>query len=284
MSRDLAKLFASRFITRSDVKAVQLDRAGGGLGPGDWFPDTRVNRERRPNSPHLPVGFNMDHLLAHVSGTRTYGHYLLGQDSTCKVFAFDIDLKKQTKDWSGTWVDVQQDADAIHSGISPLDLWLDRSKAAAPARKWYKYQMKMLAHRLASEIVALGADCAVAYSGHKGVHVYGFTDRMPASEVREGAVLVLDRLDEFKAVRGKNFWEHKNDDPIHGFQNFSIEVFPKQVSLEKNGLGNLMRLPLGVNHKAPKDPTFFLDMTAPLGQFTPHSDPVTLLKKGNPFA
>jgi hypothetical protein len=278
LSRALAKLFASRFIARPDVKAIQLDRAGGGLGTGDWFPDTRVNAERRPNSPHLPAGFSMDHLLAHIEGRRTYGHYLLGSDNTCKVFAFDIDLKAKSV---GTWVDFE--SGEVHDEANPLELW--RSKSNIAARNWYKYQMKMLAHRLAVEIGNIGGvDCAVAYSGHKGVHVYGFTGPMPAVEVREAAILVLDEIDEFEAVKGQAFWEHKNDDPVHGFKNFSIEVFPKQVDL-KNGkqLGNLMRLPLGVNHKAPKDPTFFLDMTAPLGQFTPVKDPIELLTKGNPF-
>lgn len=289
MSRELARLFAARFIARSDVKAIQLDRAGGGLGTGDWFPDTRINQERRPNSPHLPLGFSMDHLLAHIEGRRTYGHYLLGSDNTCKLFAFDIDLKSKPV---GSWVDAFATTDpdpeketGIHRDVNPLELWTDRSKSNLAARNWLKYQMKMLAHRLASEIHILpGVDCAVAYSGHKGVHVYGFTGPMPASEVREAAMYVLDNIDEFEAVRGKAFWEHKNDDPVHGFKNFSVEVFPKQVDLDGKHLGNLMRLPLGVNHKAPKDPTFFLDMTSPLGQFTPHPDPIELLKKGNPFA
>ena len=280
MSRELAKLFASRFIVRSDVKAVQLDRAGGGLRPGDWFPDTRINQERRPDSPHLPLGFTMEHLLSHIDGSRTYGHYLLSSDDEAKVFAFDIDLVDKPQ---GTWVEVTDTEDIIHEEVNPLLLWQDRSRAAAPARNWYKYQMKYLAHRLASEVVGIGVDCAVAYSGHKGVHVYGFTGKMPAKEVRAGAVLALDRMNEFEPYRGKNFWRHQNSDPVHGFQNFSIEVFPKQVSLEGKSLGNLMRLPLGVNHKAPKDPTFFLDMTSPLGQFTPHTDPAELLTRGNPF-
>ena len=114
--------------------------------------------------------------------------------------------------------------------------------------------------------------------------MYGFTGTLPAEEVREAAMLVLDMLDEFEPVRGKNFYEHKNDDPIHGFKtNFSIEVFPKQTSIDGGGYGNLMRLPLGKNWKNPKDPTFFLDMTGPLAEFKPHSDPVKLLEEGNPY-
>lgn len=295
MSKDLARLLAKNFIQRPDTKAVQLSRDSGGMSAGDWFPDSKINQDRRPNSPHLPHGFNMSHLLAHLSGERTYGHYLLDDDSNAKVFCFDIDLEKK-----GTYVTVPEftpgmtdlqaqklmDESLVHvDGINTTlrDLWQDRRRSAAPARAWFKYQMKTVAHILAAKIVELDVPCAVAYSGSKGVHVYGMTGSMPAKEVREAALLVLDLVDEFEPVRGKHFFRHKNDDPIHGFQNLSIEVFPKQDTLEGKNLGNLLRLPLGVNHKNPKDPTFFLDMTTPLASFTPHKDPVRLLEEGNPF-
>src|SRR5687767_4638892 len=96
MSKELAKAFARRFIQRPDVKAVQLDRDAGHLSQGDWFPDTKIDPAKRPNSPHLPHGFNMDHLLAHLAGERTYGHYLLNSADECKMFAFDIDLIDKT--------------------------------------------------------------------------------------------------------------------------------------------------------------------------------------------
>lgn len=298
MSKELAKLFASKFIARPDVKAIQLHKNGGGLSQGDWFPDTRIKPERLARSPHAPLGFNMDHLLAHLAGERTYGHYLLSEDSQCKLFAFDIDLEKsgtyiKQPDWTEApdgadeaWYmenSVEVIVDGTGTGPNLRDLWMDRSRQAAPARAWFKYQMKHLAHIVAAKVVELDIPCAVAYSGSKGLHVYGFTGKMPAEEVREAALLVLDMLDEFEPMRGKNFFRHKNDDPFHGFQNFSIEVFPKQGSLDGKTLGNLMRLPLGVNWKNPKDPTFFVNMTGPLAELKPHSDPVKLLEGGNPF-
>lgn len=302
MSKELAKLFAKKFIQRPDVKAIQLDRSGGGLSQGDWFPDSRIKAERLAHSPHAPLGFNMDHLLAHLAGERTYGHYLLGQDSNCKLFAFDIDLEKSGSyvvlpewDKAPTFADAADEEAWYHensnvhvvdgTGETTLrDLWTHRSRLAAPARSWFKYQMKALAHTLASKVVELEIPCAVAYSGSKGVHVYGFTGSMPASDVRDAALLVLEMTDEFEPMRGQNFFRHKNDDPFHGFQNFSIEVFPKQGNLDGKTLGNLMRLPLGTNWKNPKDPTFFVDMTTPLAEFKPHADPVALLEGGNPFA
>jgi hypothetical protein len=303
LSKEIAKLLAKNFIQRKDVKAVQLSSAGGGLSQGDWFPDTRIKRD---NSPHLPVGFNMEHLLAHLSGERTYGHYMLDDDSKCKVFAFDIDLEKggtyiTLPDWNALPFEfydneVKQEqwfhensTQTVVEGKSDLnlrDIWMSRKREHQAARTWFKYQMKHLAHILANKVVELEIPCAVAYSGSKGVHVYGFTGLTgvaEAKECREAAMLALDMTDEFEPLRGQHFFKHKNDDPVHGFSNFSVEVFPKQDTLDGKNLGNLMRLPLGTNWKNPKDPTFFLDMTTALGDFRPHSDPVKLLTEGNPF-
>lgn len=304
MSKELAKLFAKMFIQRPDTKAVQLMANAGGLSQGDWFPDSRIKPERLSSSPHAPLGFNMDHLLAHLQGERTYGHYLLDDNDQCKLFAFDIDLEK-----SGSYVNLPDLKDLPFSEMHPpekedawfientvvtvvdgksdynlRDIWMDRRRQAAPARKWLKYQMRHLSHIIAAKVVELDIPCAVAYSGSKGVHVYGFTGTMDADEVRAGAELVLDKLDEFVPLKGQHFFRHKNDDPVHGFANFSVEVFPKQTSLDGKSLGNLMRLPMGKNWKNPKDPTFFLDMTTGFADFRPVADPVKLLKSGNPFA
>lgn len=300
----MAKLLAKKFIARSDVKAVQMSRDGGSFHAGDWFPDTRINAQKNPGSPHLPTGFSMPHLLAHLGGERTYGHYLLGQDDQCKLFAFDIDLRDKPREGEKPlnyvklprWEELPfacyddgpkeeawyQENTVVTEDVNPRELWMTRHQQA---RVWYKYQMKALAHMLASKVREIGLPCAVAYSGAKGVHVYGFTGLMPAEEVREAAMLALDMTDEFIPSQGKNFFVHKSDDPVHGFRNFEIEVFPKQTSLGgKDGYGNLMRLPMGKNWKNPKDPTFFLDMTGPLAEFKPHSDPVKLLESGECFA
>jgi hypothetical protein len=288
MSKELAKLFASRFIQRPDVKAVQLDRNAGTLKQGDWFPDSKIDPEKKPNSPHLPHGFQMDHLLAHLAGERTYGHYMLNQDDRCKLFAFDIDLiDKPEGNYVVQGTDAEDEVEFIERSVviheqNPRELWHDRREVEA--REWYKYQLKHTAHILAAKVRELDIDCAVAYSGSKGVHVYGFTGSLPAKEVREAALLVLDMVDEFELSKGQHFWRHKNMDPFMGFgSNIEIEVFPKQDTLKDKSLGNLMRLPLGKNWKNPKDPTFFLDMTAPLASFKPHADPLKLLQGGDCF-
>src|SRR5690349_3643258 len=146
----------------------------------------------------------MDHLMAHLNGERTYGHYLLDTDDTAKLFVFDIDLEEtgswvKLPDWNKLPVDEKLDQEAwaheqmvVTEDVNPRALWADRSRTAAPARSWFKYQMKMLGSILAAGVRHIGVECAVSYSGSKGIHVYGFTGRLPADEVREAALLVLE--------------------------------------------------------------------------------------------
>jgi hypothetical protein len=122
--------------------------------------------------------------------------------------------------------------------------------------------MNLIAQELVDGIEALGLPWAVAYSGSKGVHVYGFTGKLPAADVREAARIVLDGMGHWQPRKagGDNFFECLDKDPMFGFPEFSIEVFPKQDSLDGKDLGNLMRLPLGRNIKSADRP-FFMDIT-----------------------
>lgn len=131
---------------------------------------------------------------------------------------------------------------------------------------------------------------AVAYSGNKGLHVYGFTGEMSGSQARAGALLAMEAAGqsfsstgEFVPSNGKNFYQYNSDDPIDGFKNLKIELFPKQDSMDGKDLGNLVRLPLGVNKKNPKDPCFFVDQRLPHTELVPHPDPVSLLLSGDPW-
>ena len=241
-----------------------------------YTPDREMKPEYLGN--HAPLGFQMHHLHNHITGAASYGHYLLDNDSVCRMFAFDIDLKKEGYYLPEGW---HSDSDPIHL----LDLrgaWLDR---AHPSRPWLKMQMGMLARKLVSAIQKeLGIACAASYSGNKGVHVYGFADKpLLAGDMRIAATYVLDSTGDWELERGQHQYRHKLQDPIMGYPNFSIEVFPKQDSLDGKDLGNLMRLPLGKNLKSP-DPTFFLDLNTPIGVMAPHPNPVQLLETGNPYA
>lgn len=291
MSNPLVPLFAKRFVQRRDVKAVQMPS-------GAYVPD----RELKNLGSHAPQGFKVEHLEAHLDGSATYGHYLLDSDDQARVFALDIDLEKSVYNadgsldhHTGAWCKLPP-FEGIDPNISDEDYralvaatacdaratWFDRSQVEA--RSWFKYQMGMLARNFATVITKeLQLPCAAAYSGSKGVHVYGFTGPLPAKEVREAALLVLDIMDEWDPKRGNNFFQHRVSDPMIGYPSFSVEIYPKQDSLGGKDLGNLMRLPMGRNLKSP-DPCFFLDLTTPAGVMAPHPDPVRLLETGDCWA
>jgi hypothetical protein len=270
LSDAVANLIASKFIQRKDVKAIQF-------ADGSWMPHTTTGKREGDRLP-----WKRPDLLAHLSGERTFGHYLLDADSQCKLFAFDVDLEK-TGEIPLRLVDpfatdeerLNWHEDERMSFISDLrGTWLERSN---PARAYMKFQFREIGHKLMQGIYeTLGLPCAAAYSGGKGIHVYAFTGIVSATEAREGAQIVLDALGGFEATRGTNFFKHSK------WHNLSIEVFPKQDSLDGKDLGNLMRLPLGRNLKS-KDPTFFIDMTSPLGEMRP-VDPEWALTTSNPWA
>lgn len=270
MSSNLPDLFARRFIARPDVKAIQH---------GDlWSPHTTTGKRDGERIP-----WRREDLEAHIAGKQTFGHYLLSEQSKCKLFAFDIDLAKtgylptvpiraeiHEQEWRESFVEVQDLRAA----------WLDRSN---PARDFMKLQFKDMAHMLLAAITKeLELPCAAVYSGSKGIHVYAFTGLIDAAEARLGASIVLDSIGEFKSLRGENFFVHTNTDAQEGYPNLSIELFPKQSSLDGKDLGNLMRLPLGRHLKAPQEPTFFIDMVGPHALLQP-MDPITALELETPW-
>lgn len=253
LSTELAKLYAKLYVARRDVKAIQ--RTSGAYNPVE--------------SP-----WTMQDFQDHLSGSRTYGHYLLSPTNECKFFAFDIDLDELNPDKPDNKLQVPnaQDSDGVWGDFvlaDPRAIWLDRRYAIQ--RNYLKYQMRMMAQELARTIAAeFDIQTAVTYTGAKGVHVYGFTGLLPAKDVREGAELILRKTDHFVPHLGSNFFKYKDSgDHEASNQCFTVEVFPKQIEIKEGGYGNLMRLPLGTNLKNPQDPTFFVDMRAPLTQLKP---------------
>lgn len=288
MSKEIAKLLASKFIARSDVKAQQ--RTSGAYTP-------TVERDAAGNITKMH-GFTMQDLLDHLDAKLTYGHYLLNTDNQCKLFAFDIDLDEHERDKEGNIVTAKYLPTELNDGVywefmplDPREVWKDRS--ARLARAYMKTQLRMVANKLMAEIdKQFGIPTAMAYSGAKGVHVYGFTGLGPAKEIREGAEIILKSCGVFEPHLGQNFWKHKvvkdgdgSIDHEASFDCLTIEVFPKQVEIQSGGFGNLMRLPLGRNIKNPKDPCFFLDARTDFGDgaFTPR-DAVEVLTTANQWA
>lgn len=268
---EIAKLFAKMMIARPEIMAVQTD-----------------NGEYRPLR---GAPFKLPDLLDHISGSKTYGHYLVNAEDRVKLFCFDIDLKKIgslpiTKNGMGQFFGFQE--------TNPREVWGSRKPGAA--RDFMKLKMKILANQLMSVISReLEIHTAAAYSGSKGVHVYGFTGKTSANLARQAASIVLDALVErdlghWKLIRGNNFYGYsvnanQINDPGENYHQFELEVYPKQDTVEgrEKGLGNLLRLPLGVNLHSPKrDKAFFLDMRTALTEFVPR-DPIEALTTSNPW-
>lgn len=276
----LAKLLAKRFVQRKDAKAIQV--ADGGYRP-----------IREP--------WKLKDFVSHVTREQTFGHYTCDADGLTKLIVFDIDLD-DLKDQSGTWIEtpgpewlaqVTSDSEfmegiTVHN-INPREEWHNRR---SPARGWLKYQFRMMCDVITSAIQNhLELDSAAAYSGNKGCHVYAFfPEPVDIRIARKAALMTLEFAGKlvspnsgFEIHKGVNFFKHAEDDPYYGLKNMTVEIFPKQASMEGKDLGNLVRLPLGVNQKNPTDPCFFIDQTLAQVDLKPHSDPVMLLETGNPF-
>lgn len=266
---DLITLITQRFIQRRDVKAIQHR-------DGSWSPHTVTGKRDGER-----IKWRQSDLQAHLDGTQTFGHYLIDQASKCKLFAFDLDLVPNSETHVSYWQpNYFTDGPDTVETYDARESWQDRRH---PSRQFVKMQMRELSNSLARAVTEhLGIPTAIAYSGAKGIHVYGFTGSIPAAEAREAANIVLDLLGCWEPAKGKAFFRHKDTSPL-GYSSFSLEVFPKQDTLDGKDLGNLMRLPLGVNLKAPKSPTFIVDTTAPFVELRPHPSPALALHTGNPW-
>lgn len=244
--RELTRLLGTKFVARKDVKAVQHNN-------GAWTPD------RTP--------FTMQDFEAHFAGSKTLGHYMVDPDDNCKLFAFDIDLVKHGQNCPAkqdphercegcfvTFPQLAPDESSIHEVDDPFSVnvrqaWLTPSHPAIPT---LTIQLRCLAEGLAlcvDRIFDHQISVAIADSGGKGLHVYAFTGMVPAETARSFALAVLDQLG-FEATRGNNFFRKD------GYPTLDVELFPKQGSLEGKDLGNLMRLPLGLNRKSNRWSTF----------------------------
>lgn len=242
---------AVKFIERRDVKAVQQRS-------GIYIPVVDKDDNR--------LKFTRSDLEEHVAGTKSFGHYLISPEGNCRLFAYDIDLAKSwqpaTPDEPDPPLETWTPKGVL--SVSPREILKDATHAARPR---LITELRCVAEGLAARVQrVLDIPVAIAFSGSKGLHVYGFTGSAPAFEVRNAAMDVMKSYGVFAPVRGDNFYRHTNP-PQWGFPNVEIELFPKQGSLEGKDLGNLMRLPLGRNRKGSE--AFFIDPNAPHDQLVP---------------
>lgn len=268
MAKELANAIAQRFIARTDAKAIQTSRG--------YMPDRNLKNELVP--------WNGQALLDHLSGKCTYGHYLLNKSSQVKLFCFDIDLNKMgwcpPKPMLDYYEDDRGKGDIDWVASHPREDWREHKRLG---RDYYKLEMRTIAEHLSMLISReLEIPTVMAYSGNKGLHVYGFTGLVPASDARAGAQHVLDLAGITLRDRAGNFTPDSYY-RVSAPSNVTIEVYPKQDEVGADSFGNLLRLPLGKNIKSP-DPTFFVDQRQAHDQLIPHPDPVSLLNSGNPWA
>ena len=269
----IAAQIAKTFIARRDVKALQ-SRSGA-------YRPVVEDPSKPHTSPRIP--WTMGDLMAHVDGSKTFGHYILSKESTAKVFCFDIDLEQHVKSEDERpvkWdvLDPRDNETIIQREGNAREFWHPERMwqwCSTCGKGWYiDFQpprcvdpdhehdlgtgtnpdtmaltsiLQQTAFALAAKAnELLDIPVAVSYSGNKGLHVYGLVGEQPAADIRMAANLVLDAMDHYAPSRGHVFFRDKRD----GFDALSIEVFPKQDALEGKDLGNLIRLPLGINRKS----------------------------------
>lgn len=238
----IKKLIGSLFVQRRDVKAYQ--KKTGAYKP-------------------IKTPWTLKDIQNHLDGRVTLGHYLVDHEGKTKVVAFDIDFEKTYTLRDG-------------SEINPREVFSDPND---PARGELVRAVRCLADGIAWRLKRLHPSIAVftAFSGSKGIHVYGCFGGSTTAEAAQGLGVSLLKSfaggDFFIPLKGDNFFQSE----LH--PNLTIEVFPKQGKIGKDGFGNLLRLPLGINQKTGKE-GFFYDPMAPLNELNP-LDPLDVLLHGS---
>lgn len=207
--QEAAKLLHSRLIARTDAFGLQK-------------PDGSYKRVTEP--------MKMGHLIRHVLGEQSIGHYLIEPVSnTTKVFAFDIDADKEHEDIDPeTGKKRHNPARDMALAFDP-DIWT---------------RMLSLAHGLASWARTwYDVRAMVSFGGGKGLHVICAVRKRMSAEAAGLAAQTILSDGGFEVFRGDIFWKSE------AWPDLTVEVFPKQQSVEADGFGNLMRLPLGTNAK-----------------------------------
>jgi len=107
-----------------------------------------------------------------------------------------------------------------------------------------RVEIKSRLRELTTELINAGENAGLRFicetSGYKGIHLWAFCDfDLPARYWRVIARWVTESVRHIPAQ-------------------LQIEIFPKQDTVPANGIGNLVKLPLGI-HKASGKRSFFID-------------------------
>lgn len=129
----------------------------------------------------------------------------------------------------------------VRLGVVDADLasQLRGGKLTAAQREQVRREKDYLLTRLPEMAQERGLPCLTEFSGGKGFHFWFFFQApLEAAPVREALRNLVKRV-------------------APDLSTFNLEVFPKQDRLAGKGLGNLVKLPLGI-HRATGKPSFFL--------------------------
>ncbi len=129
----------------------------------------------------------------------------------------------------------------VHLGVVDADLKKDffGKKFKSADRREISREMRYLIRRLPELASERGLFCICEFSGNKGYHFWFILEKaMPASLVRQAIGPIASEMSKELSF-------------------FNLEVFPKQDRLAGKGLGNLVKLPLGI-HRLSGKPSFFI--------------------------
>lgn len=234
MVREAAALMGKLFINRPERKAIFKPDF-----QGSWHWSA------------FDESFKMGDFREHLTGQHCLGTYLLGLDSTVKFFAYDLDLAKATKYlpcFTLEEVDAYDIANKCEDGITieATDGNLEAAlhAPADPAHRWACIMVQSWLQLLKKHVKeSLGLDSLPVVSGGGGHLFVPLPEPMPAIEARSAAIEILLTIPGVTKV---------NDifNKVGPFNELSIEVFPKQDTLDGKDYGNLLRLPFGWHYEA----------------------------------
>jgi len=231
MVREAASLMGKLFVNRRDVKAVyRPDHSGKWHWTAHPFP------------------YTMPDFSEHLLGKHCLGTYLLNPDNTVKFMVFDIDIAKTGKYWR--CYDIDQIVDLEDRGYGfDMDLREGPLEAAlhdptADAHRWVRIILLDCIRRLCQLVRTEIDQIPVTVITGGGAHVIVPLPAPIAAEMtRAVGQEIVRRLPTATRIN-KMFWSYG------GLGELTIEVFPKQDTLEGKDYGNLIRLPYGWHHEA----------------------------------
>jgi hypothetical protein len=234
--REAASLMGKLFVHRRDRKAVfRPDHKG----VWHWTA--------------LEEPFKMGDFREHLTGEHCLGTYLLNDDSTVKFLAFDLDLAKEAKYLEIYDVDVIEkmtnegvdwDRYGTDLGVHVGNLEAALHDVSNPAHRWARTTLLNAIRNVNRAIQTKLQLPAMTVITGGGAHVFvPFPEPMPAIDARSAGIEVVTDLPSVVKVNGQFF-------NYGAMSEMTIEVFPKQDSMDGKTFGNLIRLPFGWHHEA----------------------------------